>query len=363
MPTSTDTQVPELIINTLTKAQYNSLLQNNQIDNNQLYLTNDENYYLAANVTYGTTTYAQITAMLTDHIEPVCYYNGYRYNYAGLDTYYYFTCVTNDSVKYIRVNSSDTWSNNSYQLQAAIMPDQTGNAGKFLATNGSTMSWVDIGSDTSDYVIKPTTIIDADNTDLDVAANTIYRFRNKLTTLTLSSIEISDYESVIYFSTDSSISFVDNSNIKWNDGVIPTLTTNTLYCIVIRNGLAEIGSFGAANNVNSIILVDNSLFSINFNQYLRKPIVVTDGDNTDLNIAENTIYKFNTALTTLTLSSFVQSDYESLVYFNTSSSINFTDNSNLVWKDSTIPSLNTNTRYCISICNGYAIIGEFGSIS
>ena len=56
MSTSEDTQVPELIINTLNKSQYNTLLQNNQIADDQLYLTTDENYYLAANVTYGTTT-------------------------------------------------------------------------------------------------------------------------------------------------------------------------------------------------------------------------------------------------------------------------------------------------------------------
>ena len=139
MPSSTDTQVPELIINTLTKAQYNTLLQNNQIEANQLYMTKDEDYYLASNVTYGTTTYAQITSMLTDNIEPVCYYNGYRYNYAGLDTYYYFTCVTSDSVKYIRVNSSNTWSNNSYQIQSLISDLNTIRTGATQGASAYTM--------------------------------------------------------------------------------------------------------------------------------------------------------------------------------------------------------------------------------
>ena len=241
------------------------------------------------------------------------------------------------------------------------LPDQTGQAGKFLTTNGITASWMDIGGDMSNYVPKPITVIDADNTDLDIEANTIYRFRNTLTTLTLSSIEISDYESVIYFSTGSSISFTDNSNIIWSGGTTPSLETNTAYCIAIRNGFGEIGAFGSASNVNSIIVVDNNLFSIDFNEYVQKPTIVTNGDNTDLAINANTIYKFGTALTTLTLSSFVQSDYESIIYFSTGSSISFINNSGLIWKGGTAPSLETNTKYIISICNGMAIIDSFGS--
>ena len=116
MPNSTDTQVPELIINTLTKSQYDTLNQNNQIDNNQLYLTKDEDYYLAGGVTYGTTTYAEITAMLTNNMQPICDYNGNRYVYSGLDTDYYFTCVADNSVKYLKVNSSNNWSNGSNSL-------------------------------------------------------------------------------------------------------------------------------------------------------------------------------------------------------------------------------------------------------
>lgn len=116
MPNSTDTQVPELIINTLTKEQYDTLNQNNQIDNNQLYLTKDEDYYLAGGVTYGTTTYAEITAMLTNNMQPICDYGGCRYVYSGLDTAYYFTCVANNSIKYLKVDSSNNWSNGSSLL-------------------------------------------------------------------------------------------------------------------------------------------------------------------------------------------------------------------------------------------------------
>ena len=121
MPTSTDTQVPELVINTMTKSQYNTLSQNNQIADDQLYLTKDEDYYLIGSVIYGTTTYAEITAMLNNKEIPVCNYNGYTYNYAGLDTYYYFTCIKNNEIQYIRVDSSNAWSTNTYTLPVVTM--------------------------------------------------------------------------------------------------------------------------------------------------------------------------------------------------------------------------------------------------
>ena len=117
---TTDTQVSQLIINTLSKAKYKELVNNNTVSSTELYLTTDEDYYLTFEVTYGTTTYAQITAALADHQEPVCYYNGNKYTYAGLDTYYYLTCVIGDTVKYIRVSSSNVWSNDSYTVQHSI---------------------------------------------------------------------------------------------------------------------------------------------------------------------------------------------------------------------------------------------------
>ena len=217
---TTDTQVPELIINTLTKAQYNTLVNNNQVSNTELYLTKDEEYLLSASVIYGTTTYAQITAMLTDKEVPVCDYNGYRYTYVGLDTYYYFTCVINDTIKYIRVNSSNSWSNGSYQVQQLIsdlgtiragatqgasaytitqnlttvsfsgsyddltnkptipdpLPSQSGQSGKFLTTNGTTTSWASVssggGSVTSVQVQATSPVVSSVNTAQTTSLNT-----------------------------------------------------------------------------------------------------------------------------------------------------------------------------------------------
>ena len=84
----------------------------------------------------------------------------------------------------------------------------------------------------------------ADNTNLDLKGGAIYKF-GIIDELVLSSAEISDSETIIYFTTDSTITFTDNSGVRWGGGnEQPTLEPNTVYCIAIRNGLAEIDNFG-----------------------------------------------------------------------------------------------------------------------
>lgn len=125
-----------------------------------------------------------------------------------------------------------------------LMPSQSGNSGKFLSTNGSSIYWASSGGG-SGYVPLPTVTTLTDTTyTLTVAENTIYKFSNAITSLTISSITTSDLESLIYFTTGSSITFVDNSTLKWGGGSIPSLDTNTTYCIAIKNGLAELDKFG-----------------------------------------------------------------------------------------------------------------------
>lgn len=120
---TTDTKVNELIINSMSKAKFDELLNGGQISNTELYIIKDEDYYTQTEVTYGTTTFAQITQMLSNGIQPVCNYNGCRYYYAGFDTDYYFTCVVNGHVKTIKVDSSNTWSNNDVMLPTVTIVD------------------------------------------------------------------------------------------------------------------------------------------------------------------------------------------------------------------------------------------------
>ena len=90
-------------------------------------------------------------------------------------------------------------------------------------------------------------VTDGDNTGLVVKSGTIYDFGDTpIDTLVLTSVEKSYNESVIYFITGGTITFTDNSGLKWGGGSAPAgLNESTTYCIAICNGLAEIDKFGA----------------------------------------------------------------------------------------------------------------------
>ena len=90
-------------------------------------------------------------------------------------------------------------------------------------------------------------IIDGDNTDLNIKGGEVYKF-GVIDELVLTTVATSDTESIIYFTTDSTITFTDNSGVRWGGGnEQPSLEPNTVYCIAIRNGLAEIDNFGSAS--------------------------------------------------------------------------------------------------------------------
>lgn len=98
-------------------------------------------------------------------------------------------------------------------------------------------------------VPAPTIVTDGDASGLAVAGNTIYKFGTALTSLTISSVETSDYESIIHFTTGAgTIQFTAPNTLRWGGGnEQPSLEANTVYCIAIRNGLAEIDNFGSAS--------------------------------------------------------------------------------------------------------------------
>ena len=121
------------------------------------------------------------------------------------------------------------------------IPSQTGNSGKALTTDGNSVSW---GS----FVSAPTVLTDQTSTSMALAGNTIYKWTSALTSLSFASVEVSDLETVLYFTTGGTITFTDSSSLKWGgDGSAPSLEANTIYCISIRNGLAEIDTFGTVS--------------------------------------------------------------------------------------------------------------------
>lgn len=95
----------------------------------------------------------------------------------------------------------------------------------------------------------PTVVTDATSTSMALKANTIYKWTAPISSLTITSAEVSDLETRLYFTTDSPITFSDSSSLKWGgDGSAPSgLEANTVYCIAICNGLAEIDTFGSAS--------------------------------------------------------------------------------------------------------------------
>ena len=102
--------------------------------------------------------------------------------------------------------------------------------------------------DLTPYLVKPTILTDETATSMALAGNTIYKWTSALTSLSFASVEVSDLETVLYFTTGGTISFTDSSNLKWGgDGSAPSLEANTIYCISIRNGLAEIDTFGTVS--------------------------------------------------------------------------------------------------------------------
>ena len=114
---------------------------------------------------------------------------------------------------------------------------------KIAVVNGN-LSAVDL----TGYALKPTVLTDETSTSMALAGNTIYKWTSAITTLDIDSCEVSDYETVLYFTTGNSITFTVDSSIKWGGGSAPAgLEQNTIYCISIRNGLAEIDSFGTVS--------------------------------------------------------------------------------------------------------------------
>ena len=159
-------------------------------------------------------------------------------------------------------------SSNVYSSNLSVYLGQS--AGELVIPNTSTLSW-DTGTDLTDkteYADKtngalylyenselvkigssaPTVLTDQTATSMALAGNTIYKWTSALTSLSFASVEVSDLETVLYFTTGGTISFTDSSNLNWGgDGTAPSLEANTIYCISIRNGLAEIDTFGTVS--------------------------------------------------------------------------------------------------------------------
>lgn len=131
---------------------------------------------------------------------------------------------------------------NDYTISGSVITFVTAleSTDKIAVINGN-LDTIDL----TQYLVKPTVLTDQTSTSMALAGNTIYKWTSALTSLSFASAEVSDLETVLYFTTGGTITFTDSSSLKWGgDGSAPSLEANTIYCISIRNGLAEIDTFG-----------------------------------------------------------------------------------------------------------------------
>lgn len=124
MPT-TDVRVNDLIINKMTQEQYNALQEKSPTE---LYvIEGDSNLIYAEQATALPTASASNLGKIYQFIgtTDASYTNGYFYK-----------CVSDGAAE-------PTYSWTQVDVQPAVdpLPDQTGNAGKVLGTNGTTAAW------------------------------------------------------------------------------------------------------------------------------------------------------------------------------------------------------------------------------
>ena len=127
MPTTTETRVNDLIINKMSKAQFDALQEKSPTE---LYIVEGD-----SNAIYA----EQITALPTaaeGNLGKVYQYIGATD--ANYTNGYFYKCVSDGAS-----TPTYSWENIEVQPAGDSLPDQTGQAGKFLTTDGTDASWSD----------------------------------------------------------------------------------------------------------------------------------------------------------------------------------------------------------------------------
>lgn len=124
MPSSVD--VSTLKINKLTRAQYNEAVQYNEIGEYELSVLTDEFDVQVSEMPIASSEFLGRIVQYTGSTTPI-YTNGY-----------YYKCIVSGSPAVY------SWERKDVQPVIDPIPSQTGNAGKFLTTDGSNVSWNNI---------------------------------------------------------------------------------------------------------------------------------------------------------------------------------------------------------------------------
>ena len=123
---STNVTVDELKINKLTKAQYDTAVQTGIIGDNEISIITDLLDIQVDTMPTAAAKYVDNIVQFTGTTDAT-YTNGYFYKCVG----------TGSPVTY-------SWVRTDVQPAGSALPSQTGNAGKFLTTDGSAASWATV---------------------------------------------------------------------------------------------------------------------------------------------------------------------------------------------------------------------------
>lgn len=260
---------------------------------------------------------------------------------------------TGNSGKFLTTNGSTVaWATVQGGGGGDSLPDQTGQEGKFLTTNGSTASWADVQDslDLEEMILEEAIPDQSGQSGKFLTTNG--------TTTAWATVQGGGGDSLPDQSgNDGKFLMTNGSTPSWSEvedaldleefdinNFVPDQTGNSGKFLSTNGSSVYWASTGGGGS-----------------GYVPMPTVTTLTNTTyTLSVAENTIYEFSNAITSLTISSVVKSYLESFIYFTTGSSIAFTDNSTLKWGGGSIPSLEANTTYCIAIKNGLAELDKFG---
>ena len=149
-----------------------------------------------------------------------------------------------------------------------------------------------------------------------------------------------------------------NGKVLTSDGTNASWQTPTSSVTSVNGETGTVVLTGTDINVsnNDTTKIDTAL-----NNKQVKYTVITNADATSLVPLPNTIYDFgNTPISALTITSYTKSYDESVIYFTSAvSGTTITLPTGLSWVGNNAPTIESSTKYVISICNGAIISGSY----
>lgn len=219
------------------------------------------------------------------------------------------------------------------------LPDQTGQSGKYLTTNGTTASW---GAVSIPTVNNSTITIQKNSTTVD--SFTLNQSSNKTINISVPT-KTSDLQ--------------NDSGFTTNTGTVTSVQVQA------GTGLTSSQSSAQTTTLSTTIEIDSGYKLPTTAEFSAKEDVPTEVSESSasvtLDIAANTNYDLtNTDITDITLNSCELSSLESIITLSTGSTApTLTDNSGINWVNGSAPILNSSMSYIILIWKKKGFVKEY----